>query len=188
MNWLANNSILICSLSGFVSIGLIVGWVKTTNIRLLQGAAAPAAFALFVLLLGVMYESPEIKIRKTLFAAAEAIERNDVEAVVEMFLPEAKDQRAAVRKGMAFGRATQVDIKSNLEITVSDSGRRAVAKFNVTFQGEDRAGLLGNRRYPAFFIVHFEKDKERWLVDKYEFESAMKGFQKGSRDAVEQFQ
>ncbi len=178
MNWLADNMIVVSGSLAIIMAGLAAGWVKTGDKRLLLGALIPALLAVAVVGVGLLHESPQEQIKKTLFATAEAIEHDKVDEVVESLTPEREQLRERVRQSMTFFEIKDIDIKSNLKITMSDSGRRAEVEFNVTAVTSLKSGLAKNQKVAFFFIVSYVRDRDRWLIDDFEELSPEKGFQR----------
>lgn len=170
-----------------LAIGLLVGagamvwgWLQTTDKRLLYGAAVPLLLAVGVIVLDQLYESPEEQVRQALFAAADAIERDDMQATLDAFIPEAEKERAAIRSQFAIFKVSDISIKNNLTIEITRTGRRATAKFNVTAQvtHRSRGGSDFSRRIPRYFTVYFERDGKKWLIETFEEQPAETGFKR----------
>lgn len=177
MDWLANNAIYLEIAFIAAAVGCVWGWVKTTQKAWLIGAPILLLLAGGVFLLDRNYESPEQQVRTLLFDTAAAIERDDQQATLNAFIPEAEKERAVIRSQFAAFEISDISIKNNLEIEVSESGRRATAEFNVTAFAKLRRGGQG-RRGAFFFIVHFERGSDGWLIESFEYMSAEKGFQR----------
>ena len=88
--------------------------------------------------------------------------------------------RSRIGQALALFRISDVQIKSNLEITVSESGRRAKAEFNATALGSARNGMVKNHKGAFFFVVNYVRDKDRWLIDSFEDLSPEQGYQRPS--------
>ena len=177
MDWIANNTFLLIVIFSATGVGLALAWSQTGNKKMLYFAAPFLALAVAVFVIGRVHVSPEQQVKAALFAVAESIEQGDVEATVSAFVPEAIKEREAVRHAFRIFKIDDISIKNNLKITVTQTGRRATAEFNVTAMASTKQGGL-SRKVPLFFIVHYEKDGNDWLIDSYEQMSAEKGFQK----------
>lgn len=76
-------------------------------------------------------------------------------------------------------RFEQVNIKSNLQITVNaeTEPKTAIAKFNIVVVGSG-GGLGKHSRVPRFVTLELEQEEGDWRVLNYAHEDATRGFKK----------
>ncbi len=159
-----------------VEIGLVIALVKSGRgfwLAWIGGVAIVAAGLILVERL-IVTEREQVEI--TLYDAAEAVEKNDINAVMKFIAP-AAPRREELRARLPRYHIEKVSIKNDLKITVNDktSPPSATAEFHVVVTGGDRGGNAHDVSLPFYFVVFFERDKDRWLINGYDERSILQG-------------
>ncbi|HZZ73379.1 MAG TPA: hypothetical protein VFE24_14085 [Pirellulales bacterium] len=157
-------------LGGLIEIGLIALLVKSGRGMWIYVMAAVALLTGGLVCLERLVVTPREQVEKALYAAAAAVESNNLNAVLDTISPTAKEMRADLRARLPNYKIDRVSIKSDLAITVNDltAPPTARAEFHVVVTGGDRAGNFHDMSYPIFLTVYFERQGDRWLMSGYD--------------------
>ena len=181
MNEIFENPILIGLIGGVAVIGCgYVGLKTGKRSPFVIGAIALLA-TLALLLLSLSIETDREQIRTALFELENAVQTNNVEAVLSHIHSRAPDIKQSARQEMERHTFRTVDIKRNLEITIQEdqSPRQAEATFNVEVQGDFDRGRLPNSRGIVWVVLQFQKDTdEKWRVTHYHYDRITEGLRK----------
>ncbi len=125
-----------------------------------------APITVVLVIISLMIETEEEKIRRTLFEAAQAIEGGNYDALAEYIHPREEGLRRIAQAELSTYAINRVAIKSNLIVQIdhTKSPPRAIAKFNVVVQGSDPSSLIGTRNVPRYVILTYEKLGDEWKV------------------------
>jgi hypothetical protein len=163
---------------GVVLVAILVGGLVQTGRRwLLLAIGAAVLLTAGMLVLERLVVTPAEQVEATLRRIADDIARNDVEAVIASISPGRPELRQEARRHMNLVTISDVTIKANLRVQVlSDRNPPlAEARFNAVIRGTDRAGQLGTRIYPRFFVVNFRQEDGQWRVRGYAMHDPREG-------------
>ncbi|MCA9266264.1 MAG: hypothetical protein KDA60_20530 [Planctomycetales bacterium] len=146
---------------------LIGGFLKTQRLAVLIAAGVAMLLTVGWVVLERIVVTEREEVQGTLYAIAEAVERDDQETVMDHIAQSADTIRGAARLAMKTYVISEAKIKRNLTVDIDRPGR-AVAEFNALLVGGDRAGLVQQQRYPRHFKVTFVREGEGWKVSDYE--------------------
>jgi len=172
---LAEQPLVISLMLGAFAIALLYGWLQTG-----KKAAAVAALIFLALIPGAWWlaatwvtDREEIKV--LIYEIADAVRRNDHEAVSQFISEERPDTITQARLELpryVFDDARVTSVRS-IEILPGAYPLRAEVDLNVSVIVSDKRGQFANLRVPRRLMVQLQKvdqadDKgERWLITNY---------------------
>lgn len=160
-------ALLIGSLTTVILAG---GWLRTGSQWLLAAIIAAIVLTIGAVLVERFVVTDREQVTQTLFDIAALVERNQVKEVLEYAYPKTPAVRSQAAAELPLYRFSEVDIKSNLEVSVFPQRKppMATAEFNVVVVLSTREGLINNRRIPRYVEATFYKDDDgQWRVGAY---------------------
>lgn len=153
-----------------VTTVLIGAWLQTGKKPLL--IVGLLALLVMAILLGVERRvvTEREKVEATIYRVAREVEKFDLQAVLALIHPDAKDIQATATSEFRLYKIKEVSIKPGMKIEI-DMKRQppeATAKFNVVVVGGDAAGVFTDQRVPRFISLTFQKEGDEWKVWDYE--------------------
>lgn len=131
-----------------------------------------AVGVLAVLLVGVerVVVTERERVEAAVYGIRDAMKRNDLDGVLDLISPQAKDVRNDARRGFDQLRVEDAIVKSNLTIAVHPDSTPplAVAEFNGVIIGGDKHGQVEHYTAPYYFVLTFRKEGDAWRLRKYE--------------------
>jgi len=168
--------ILVIGLSTVVILGWL--WLQTGRKIFVIAVAAAAVLTTLGMLVERNVRTDREQIEATLHEIARAVERNDLQAVLDRVDPQAARIRQVASAELPRYEFEAVKIKPNLKITVRDDDPLAAeAEFNVVVIASG-GGLAKQQRVPRFVVVEFRKVDDRWLAVSYRHSDPRDGFKR----------
>jgi hypothetical protein len=160
------------ALVGGIVVEAILGvvLVMTGRGRLLWAMAGVLAATAGLVLLEWLVVTDVERVEDAIHGVAGAIQRNDVDEVLEYVSPSAVRLRTTIQSTIRRVHVRQISIKNNLQVLVNRrvNPPAAQASFSVVVTAN---GI----QYPTFVVVRLRLEGERWRV--YDYED--RGFQEG---------
>jgi hypothetical protein len=122
------------------------------------------------------------EVRDTIHGLAQAVENNDLPAVLEYLSDRVPDAKRRAKAEFPRYQFDDVSVKSNLEIEVFEENvpPKASATFNVTVLISERSGMIRNRKMPVFVELTLYEEEGRWRIGQYDYTTdAMRGMRGG---------
>lgn len=168
MNWLLQQPLVII-VAGAVVVLVLLGVLQQTGKKwaLIAMVAAALATAGMVAIERIVV-TPEEAVRATLYAIAQDVERNDVDAVVARLSTRSPELHDQVRAVMRPYRAEEVRVTQIRDLVVQPDGQRASVHVHVRAVGGDRGGMFEHQPYFPKFNVTFVLEEGQWRVRDYE--------------------
>lgn len=169
MSELMEQPVLIIAIGVVTVIIMISGLIKTGHKGLIF--ALIAAILLFGGLLAAerMIKTDREQIRETLLEAAAAVERNDVDGVLQFIHSSKKDVRSRVRTELPRRPITSVRITQIREIRIGEgNSKKATAEFFVRIEGTYGKTV-------RFATVDFRPENGQWKVFDFEHQDFHEG-------------
>jgi hypothetical protein len=171
MTWLLENPWPIIGVGVLVEVLLLATFLNTQRAGFL--VAIGAVFG--VVLLGVLIEwlvvTETEEVENTLLEVAAALESNDLERVLSYMAPEAEPMRRTARRYLSLIEVNDANVGSP-EITFNRVMNPPTAKARffgtISFRSGPTAEPLPYENYARHLVVHFRRDRQRWLLTKYE--------------------
>ncbi len=105
------------------------------------------------------------RVEATFEAITEALERNDLEAVLGYLDPADTATRADAARGMGLVEITSANItRIDAEVLYTTSPPTATAKIAGNLKYRDRSGLISHGTFPLAATVKLRKLGDRWLI------------------------
>jgi hypothetical protein len=169
MSWLFEDSTVVLLATGIIAIGFLVAFLKTGRGLYLLWLGGIGLVALALVLVERYVVTDRERIEDTLYGAAEALEANAVEEVLEYLSPAAEPLRAEVRSRMQSLKVEEANVADlRIELSPLELPPKAIARF---------LGLLrfapGEAPYDRLLrrvTVKLVKEGDRWLVESYELQ------------------
>jgi hypothetical protein len=171
MSWFTEDSTPVLVLGIIVEAMLLLALVKTSRLALLYAIAGVAVVVGAIVVIEKNTVTDTKLIRGVLNSAAAAVEKNDVATVLDQISPRSQTMRQEVS-----AQLPQFEIRSayirGLEIKINrfNDPPSATAEFFGHIEGRQRHGALPQDHYVARIKVTLIRDKDRWLLDKYEWQ------------------
>jgi hypothetical protein len=171
MSWFTEDSTPVLVLGIIAEAMLLLALVKTSRFGLLYAIAGVGIVVGAIVVIEKNTVTDTKLIRGVLDSAAAAAERNDVAAVLDLVSPASQSMRQEVT-----AQLPQFEIRSayirGLEIKINriNNPPSATAQFFGHIEGRLRRGTLPQDHYVARINVTLIRDKDRWLMDKYEWQ------------------
>jgi hypothetical protein len=171
MSWFTEDSTPVLVLGIITEAMLLLALVKTSRLGLLYAIAGVGIVVGAIVVIEKNTVTDTKLIRGVLDSAAAAVERNDVAAVLDLISPGSQTMRQEVA-----AQVPQFEIRSayirGLEIKINrfNNPLSATAEFFGHIEGRQRRGMLPQDHYVARIKVTLIRDKDRWLMDKYEWQ------------------
>lgn len=180
MSTLCESSLPLLLLGGVVTVGCVVGWLKTADRRLWIGAVLGIVAAVSGIVLERMVVTDREQIERVIFAVAADVRAGRTEAAVQHIRPDDEDLRNRARTELKLYQVTEINIKRPIEITVSPDREptKGKAEFNVVVKGGDVAGFIQDQQVPRYLIVRFVKIDGRWYASDYEHHDPLHGMRR----------
>lgn len=180
MNWLLEQPLWILAAGVALELVLFVVLQRTGQRWVLGAMVLVAAATAGLVGLERLIVTPAESVRSTLSQIAADLKRNDVPAVVNHISRRSPELKAEAEKRLRMVKLEDVRISQIHETTVNLDNNPPVAlcRFNVVATGGDRAGVLNNQRYAAYFEVTFVKEDGAWRMRDYkegDFREGMRG-------------
>jgi hypothetical protein len=159
---LVGGGLMLLVLAGF--------FLKTGRGLVLVGMAVVAMVMGLAVLVDRLVVTDREAVANTIYQAAAAAERNDLNAVMDFISPSAPEVKAEARRWIGQAKVESVSI-SAMEVTLDRAAKpmTATAEFRVYATGQ-----LTDRRMPYPFnylsrlLVRLQHSGDRWLVTEYE--------------------
>lgn len=177
MSWLAEHPLFII----FGAVGLVIILLllvlRTAQAAFLYAAIGVTIAAALVLLIERRIVTPREEVVQTVYAIANALETNDVAAVLDFVSksrPELGRSGEAALKQMII---EEVRIKPNLQVDLAGGQppTAATARFNVVVIGGDRQQTLQRQRRAWFITIDFQLEGRIWRVIDYDRQDPQQG-------------
>jgi len=170
MTWLFEEPWTIIIWGTIVEIGLGIALYTTGLGKYLYWMLAAAGVIGGLLLVERLVVTEREKVQIALYAAADAVERGDTEAVLRHISSGKPALRERVRSELARYRVTSVSIKNDLKITLNElmSPPEARVEFHVVVTGGEKRGGFSEMSVPLAFVVQFQRDPDGWMIAGYD--------------------
>ncbi len=180
MSTLFESSLPLLLLGGIVTVGCVVGWLKTADRRLWIGIALGIVVAVLGVVLERMVVTDRELVERVIYAVAADIRADRTEAAVQHIRPDDEDLRSRARTELKLYKVTEINIKRPIEITLTPEREptKAKAEFNVVVKGGDVTGFIQDQQVPRYLIVHFVKIDGRWYASDYEHHDPLHGMRR----------
>jgi len=157
-----------------VEAALAVALLRTGQGRLLWAMLAAAALTLTGFGIERLVVTDREAVTNTLDAAAEAVEDDDIERLLDCIDPSAQRPRSDARWVLSRFDVEKAIIR-NLKIDINrlTSPPTANAHFQAIGNGRDRKGEIPYRTYGERVIVKLRLEGGRWLVTGYSIEHVL---------------
>jgi hypothetical protein len=167
MSWLFEDSSFALVATAIFAIGLFIAFLKTGRGLYLVWLGGVGLIALSLILVERYVVTDRERIEETLYGAAEALEADDVEAVLDNLSPTAETLRSEVRRRMQsfkIEEATVADLR--IEFSPLELPPRAMARFMGVLKFEPSEAPYD--RLLRRVTVKLVKEGDRWLVESYD--------------------
>jgi hypothetical protein len=151
-------------------VGLLAVALYNTGRMALMGAMAGVlAVALALVGLEWLVVTEREEVAQTLYNAAEALEANDLDALVALVAPEAAEMRAGVAAVVPRYDVLEARVNRDLKVTFTGGTAQAV------FTGRIRVNRAGGEQmvydqYLGKVTVKLRREGDRWLMTGYELD------------------
>lgn len=169
MTWLFEDSTFVLVAAAIFAFGFFVAFLKTGRGLYLLWLGAVALVSLALVLVERYVVTDRERIEETLFGAAEALEADDIEAVLDYLSPTAEPLRSEVRsrmRSLKIEEATVADLR--IEFSPLELPPRALARFLGVLKFEPSE--VPYDRLLRRVTVKLVKQGDRWLVESYELQ------------------
>ena len=164
---LAEQPLLVSILLGLFAVTLVYGWLQT-------GKKAAAILGLLTLLLiplawvvASYWVTDREAITEVIDQTADAVERNDHAAVLEVIGDSQTRQQAEVELPNYIFNFARVNKIRSIHLIEGTFPPEADVDMSVKVSVSDKRGRLGNLEGPRRLILRFQKIDDRWLVMDY---------------------
>jgi hypothetical protein len=149
---------------------LLVAFFQTGRVVILPGMLLLllVSAALYIVEQTIVTEQEEIE--NALYGVADALVRNDEEAVMRYLAPNSAEIRSRARWALQTFEVTKVKIGSDLKIAVNPlaSPRSATATFTGRIDLADDSSERLHTNFVARFTIVLVRQDDRWLLASYE--------------------
>ena len=170
MTWLLEDPTPVIVVGVLVEAALGVALLRTGRGVLLWIMLAVAAFVGLGVLVERMVVTEREEVEATIYAAAAAVEANDLEGVLRTIAPDAKDARNLVEWGFRQVKFSRVSIQHrrlNVRVIRTTSPPSAKADIDgMVYFAQPPAGFYHNA-YPLDGTLELQRHSGRWLVSGY---------------------
>jgi hypothetical protein len=128
MSTLFESSLPLLLLGGIVTVGCVVGWLKTADRRLWIGIALGIVVAVLGVVLERMVVTDRELVERVIYAVAADIRADRTEAAVQHIRPDDEDLRSRARTELKLYKVTEINIKRPIEITLTPEREPTKAK------------------------------------------------------------
>lgn len=162
------------------AVGLTLAWFKSGRKALLLGAGAALAVGAVVLVVEAIVVTDEERVEAEVLDVARAVERNDLDAVLDHVHPDAQDLQDDAKLRLQQFEFSSVLVKlQRIEIDQRQMPRTASAHFIVTPSGTHKSSQQPiPRSVKPYLQVEFVEQGDRWLIRSYEVRDFIEAFQK----------
>lgn len=168
MDYLAENALPIW-VGGAVLLTLtLVVYAQTRTSKSLIAGLVVIVVTAALLLAEYLVETPREAVERTLYALADAVERNDMEAALEFIAPGTSNIRSDVETVMplvTINKANVVGTPQTILHLSLDPPAASVTCRGFVHGVVKRTGMTGGDY--AEVTLTFVRDGDRWLVDDY---------------------
>ena len=160
---------ILCAVLGYA------GYVLPNRRGLWKLAGGLMGLGLVLAIIGWFTETDVDAVRKVVYAAAKAVEENDIEQAVSYISDSLPQEKSRARNELQRYRFFRVVVKSNLAIDVDadHDPPRAAARFNVVAVLASRDGALDKMNIPRFVILRFRKEGDEWKITGFEHDEPL---------------
>ncbi len=169
MSQLLEDPTLILAAGGLM-LGLLgVVFYQTGRAVVLAAMGGVALLTLGGVALERLVVTDREQVEHTLYAVADALEANDLNAILAYLAPEAGPIQARAQQALADFKVEAAEIRG-LQVSVSSGGSvpKAEADFVGTLVLEDRRGQAPYDHFVRRFRVFFERRSQGWVMTGYE--------------------
>ena len=160
---------------------LIAIWFQTGIHKLLVAAVAVAALTVGLVFLESAVKTPRERIYETIFAIADAVEKEDFNTAVGYVSPESEIVRSQALNELNKYEISSISVKSNLIVLINESDQPLTAHtgFNVVVKGSAQHLGISNQTVPRYLEVTFEyhEGNAAWYVTSYSHTDIREGIQ-----------
>ena len=164
---------------------LIAIWLQTGVHKLLIAAGAVAALTLGLVFLESAVKTPRERIYETIFAIADAVEREDFDTAIGYVMPDAEIVRSQALNELKKYEIGSISVKSNLLVLLDQTNDppTAVTGFNVVVKGSAQHLGITNQSVPRYLEVTFQyhRGNDAWYVTSYGHTDIREGIRIESR-------
>jgi hypothetical protein len=155
-----------------VLVLLAIAYTNTRQRRLLTAAGCVLVGMLLMVLLEMFVVTEREAVEQTLEAVAQALESNDLEAVLAHLSPEAASIRAAAMTYLPGVRVSDANVGNDLEVTINrlTSPPTARAEFTgrISFDKQSGPQAVPYNNFVRKFAIKLERSGQQWLLSSYE--------------------
>ena len=167
------------------SVILIAIWLQTGVHKLLIAAGAIVALTLGLVFLESAVKTPRERIYETIFAIADAVEREDFDTAIGYVMPDAEIVRSQALNELKKYEIGSISVKSNLLVLLDHTNDppTALTGFNVVVKGSAQHLGITNQSVPRYLEVTFQyhQGNDAWYVTSYGHTDIREGIKIESR-------
>ena len=167
------------------SVILIAIWPQTGVHKLLIAAGAIVALTLGLVFLESAVKTPRERIYETIFAIADAVEREDFDTAIGYVMPDAEIVRSQALNELKKYEIGSISVKSNLLVLLDHTNDppTALTGFNVVVKGSAQHLGITNQSVPRYLEVTFQyhQGNDAWYVTSYGHTDIREGIKIESR-------
>lgn len=164
---LAEQPLVVSLMLSAVSAALLFGWLQTGN---RQAAIAGLVFACLIpaaWLIADRWETDREQIESLIVRIADAVERNDIEAAVQIIGDPATKGRARMELRQYEFHTAQVNKIRSIDVIQGTVPIEADVDMSVRVDVSHRAGQFHNVRVLRRLLLRFQKSDDDWVVIEY---------------------
>lgn len=163
-------------LGAVLAIMALVVWIKGGYLAALYTALGLILLTVALVLLSIRVETDREAITSVLDDVADAVQRNDLPAVLEHILPSAATSLRRAKTEFPTYHFTEARITGIKGIEVDRTRHSAIAEFYVVVSLDANGNQVSG--YREFVRAYFVQRDDKWLVNNYEhfsIEQSLKG-------------
>ncbi|MBA62435.1 MAG: hypothetical protein CMJ76_08720 [Planctomycetaceae bacterium] len=160
---------------------LVAIWFQTGTHKLLIATLAVATVTIGLVFMESAVKTPRERIYETIFAIADAVEKEDFETAVGYVSPESEIVRSQALNELNKYEISSISVKNNLVVVFDNSTAPLTARtgFNVVVKGSARQLGINNQTVPRYLEVTFQyhATNDAWYVKSYGHTDIREGIQ-----------
>jgi hypothetical protein len=171
MTWFVEDPwpVLLATLAILALLG--VALFRTGQARIIGAMVAVALLGGAGLLIEWLVVTEREEVEAALFGAAEALKRNDLDAVLSHIAPEAAGMRAsvtAILPGIEVSEVKLANLKITLNRLTNPPSARAEFVGRVTVKSRQPGLAFPYDNFVRPFVVRLRRENDRWVMTEYE--------------------
>lgn len=170
MTWLVEERLPILLLGASAAAIMLVVVLQTRRLPAAIGFAAVVLVTIATLVVEALVVTEVERVENTIYAAADALENNEVDSVLAMIAPDATEMRRRAERILPDATFRRVKINNDLKVTINRLAQppTAEARFTCYYEVEYRPDLNPYPKGVRRFEVTLVQDGDQWLFLGYE--------------------